>query len=364
VTPAVKAAVVGVAAVALCAPMLPVLILTASAPSAGAGASAITYATNVTLNVDALPDHARGWATWLLAGGTRCPDVKAPLLAAQIDQESGWNPAKVTARAAGGDAKGLAQLTDIQWQSWGADADANGTSSPLDPPDAITALAKAMCELTAWTTAGVDDKVLTGDVLDLALAAYTCGRPCVLAAGGVPAAGYAHDYPSLVRSRIAKYSLGPLVTGGWTRPLPVGKYVVGSPFGPRDGRLHAGVDLMVPTGTPVYAAADGVILQAECDSAYCDRPGNPGLPGCGNMVDVQHAGGIATRYCHLVAFAPGIQGARGLQVRAGQLIGLSGSTGHSSGPHLHYEVHLHAPPVNNDTAVDPVVFMRAIGLPL
>jgi murein DD-endopeptidase MepM/ murein hydrolase activator NlpD len=355
VTPGVKVALTGAVLLAACAPLLPVVALTASAPASGTSITAAIAGSTVQLNVDALPVHARGWAIWLLSAGSRCPEITAPLLAAQIDQESGWNATKVTPLSAadGGDARGLAQLND-------------GTNSPRDPPDAITALGKGMCELAAWAKRNADSKLIKGEILDLALAAWACGTQCVLTAGGVPAAGYGHDYPPLVRSRVGKYSLGPIVTGGWTRPLAPGSYSVGGGFGaPREnGRRHAGVDLMTPTGKPVYATADGVILQAECDSAYCDRPGNPNLPGCGNIVDIQHANGIVTRYCHLVSFAPGIAGARGLHVRAGQIIGLSGSTGHSSGPHLHFEVHLNAPPANSANAVDPEVFFAGIGLRL
>ena len=81
--------------------------------------------------------------------------------------------------------------------------------------------------------------------------------------------------------------------------------------------------------------------------------------GCGWYVDIDHVGGIVTRYCHQLV-QPYVH--VGQHVAAGQVIGVVGSSGHSSGPHLHFEVHLgdHTPA----TAVDPIAFMAAAGAPL
>jgi murein DD-endopeptidase MepM/ murein hydrolase activator NlpD len=92
----------------------------------------------------------------------------------------------------------------------------------------------------------------------------------------------------------------------------------------------------------------------------CDRDGDPNLTqGCGWYVDIDHAGGVVTRYCHQLV-QPYVH--VGQQVAAGEVIGISGSSGHSSGPHLHFEVHLgdHS----SRTAVDPVPFMASVGAPL
>ncbi|MEU7802644.1 M23 family metallopeptidase [Micromonospora arborensis] len=147
-------------------------------------------------------------------------------------------------------------------------------------------------------------------------------------------------------------------TGEWRLPLPEGSYDFGSPFGMRGQSLHRGVDLIADTGTPVFAAATGTVISAECTSAYCDRPGSPSLPGCGLAIEIQHAGGIGTTYCHLVSARVG----PGQRVAAGEEIGRVGSTGHSSGPHLHFQVHRPAPPISNDTAVDPVPFLADLGV--
>lgn len=99
--------------------------------------------------------------------------------------------------------------------------------------------------------------------------------------------------------------------------------------------MHAGVDIPGPTGTPIYATADGVVSNA-------DRQG-----GYGNMVEINHGKGIATRYGHLSR----ILVANGVRVVRGQMIGHMGSTGRSTGPHLHYEVRM------DGRAVNPVPFM-------
>lgn len=88
------------------------------------------------------------------------------------------------------------------------------------------------------------------------------------------------------------------------------------------GRMHSGTDLAAPYGSPVYAVADGVV-------SFVGPHG-----GHGNYIRLEHGGAIGTGYGHLSRFA--VQ--QGLRVRAGQVIGYVGSTGLSTGPHLHYEV--------------------------
>jgi murein DD-endopeptidase MepM/ murein hydrolase activator NlpD len=163
---------------------------------------------------------------------------------------------------------------------------------------------------------------------------------------------------------------GQVTAGGFTQPVVA---AIGSPFGPRDGRLHAGVDLMAARGTPIRAAADGVVVESHCDAATsavwsCDRDGRTvdggGVtPGCGWMVDVR-SGTTETRYCHM-GRQPSVH--VGDHVAAGQTLGYVGSSGHSSGPHLHFEVHTglsSGDRAGNSNAIDPVPFMRDRGAPL
>jgi murein DD-endopeptidase MepM/ murein hydrolase activator NlpD len=102
-------------------------------------------------------------------------------------------------------------------------------------------------------------------------------------------------------------------------------------------RNHAGIDLASPTGTPVYATADGLVSKAEAFSSY------------GNYIAIEHGGEMQTRYAHLSGYAV----SAGQRVTKGQLIGYVGSTGRSTGPHLHYEVRV------SGEAVDPRPYMLA-----
>jgi murein DD-endopeptidase MepM/ murein hydrolase activator NlpD len=102
-------------------------------------------------------------------------------------------------------------------------------------------------------------------------------------------------------------------------------------FGPRTF-MHEGIDLAVPIGTPVHAAADGFIENAGPNAGY------------GNYVRIDHGDGLATAYGHLSRFAPGIK--PGVHVARGELVAFSGSTGRSTGPHLHFEVLTDGEPVD------------------
>jgi murein DD-endopeptidase MepM/ murein hydrolase activator NlpD len=124
---------------------------------------------------------------------------------------------------------------------------------------------------------------------------------------------------------------------------------------------HDGVDLAATRGTPILAAAAGTVIRVVCNvsAGSCDVDGNRNLGGCGWYAEVQHAGGIVTRYCHMVR-RPLVE--VGQAVRKGQLLGNVGTSGSSSGPHLHFEVHVNAAPANHANAVDPIAFLRARGV--
>jgi hypothetical protein len=312
------------------------------------------------LNVDAIPSHARHLAAWVVRAGSICPQITAPMIAAQIDLESSWDADAVAHNPPdnGGDAIGITQFQRGTWATWGDDYDQNGRNAPEDPQDAIYAMGQLMCDLVAWADRNLGTGLLAGDPIDIAWAGYFCGRGCVLDAGGVSAAGLAHDYPQQVRSRIGKYTLAAPGSGTWRLPLPADSYHLVSRFRPPSRPSHDGIDLAAPTGTPIYAAAAGVVLAAGCDSPYCDRPGNPNLSGCGLLINVNHGGGLATRYCHAVRLAV----TAGARVQAGQLIAWVGSTGHSSGPHLHFEVHREAPPLTENNAIEPLSYMDSVGI--
>lgn len=115
---------------------------------------------------------------------------------------------------------------------------------------------------------------------------------------------------------------------------PVSGPVV-SGYGMRWGRMHEGIDISASSGTPIVAAAAGTVIHAGW------------LGGYGNLVVVDHGSGLATAYAH----ASSILVSLGQQVSQGQTIALVGSTGNSSGPHLHFEVRV------NGTAVDPLGYL-------
>ena len=160
-------------------------------------------------------------------------------------------------------------------------------------------------------------------------------------------------------------ALSTVAASGWTVPLHA---AVGSGYGPRAGRLHAGVDLSVPRYTVIRAASAGQVVWADCDpsTGNCDIDGSPSTQGCGWYVDLVHAGGYGTRYCHMIR-RPDVS--KGDTVHAGQRIGLVGTSGHSSGPHLHFQTHQGVCAgsrcdLSNANSTDPVPFMRHRGAAL
>jgi murein DD-endopeptidase MepM/ murein hydrolase activator NlpD len=108
-----------------------------------------------------------------------------------------------------------------------------------------------------------------------------------------------------------------------------------SPFGPRWGSFHSGIDIGVPTGTPIHAAAAGDVIYCGWESGY------------GNLVVLDNGGNLATAYAHQSAIAVTC----GQHVDQGQVIGYVGCTGHCFGPHLHFEVRI------NGQAVDPLGYL-------
>ncbi|SCL66941.1 M23 family metallopeptidase [Micromonospora chersina] len=153
-----------------------------------------------------------------------------------------------------------------------------------------------------------------------------------------------------------------IAASGWTAPLPGG---VVSGFRTTERPSHNGVDLAADKRTEIHAASAGRVLVARCDpdrsgKRDCDRDGWPGKGGCGWFVDILHAGGYITRYCHMIERPRVVPGQ---SVEAGDLIGLSGTSGNSSGPHLHFEVHVDSDRSSRG-AINPVPFMRERGAPV
>jgi murein DD-endopeptidase MepM/ murein hydrolase activator NlpD len=109
----------------------------------------------------------------------------------------------------------------------------------------------------------------------------------------------------------------------------------GNPFGGGSSEFHPGQDIAAPRGTPVFATADGIVIKADWQNGY------------GQTVVIDHGNGLTTRYGHLSK----IEVTQGQEIKRGEELGQVGSTGRSTGPHLHYEVRI------SDVAVSPLHYL-------
>lgn len=145
--------------------------------------------------------------------------------------------------------------------------------------------------------------------------------------------GHRADYMDVVESEFLSTQVRRALL---PQNTPLSEGFVGSSYGMRTDpftgqvAMHAGVDFAAPTGTPIYAAAGGVVTSAEMNPVY------------GNTVEVDHGNDLRTRYAH----ASKIVVRSGDIVKRGQKLAEVGSTGRSTGPHLHFEVHLKGAPQN------------------
>jgi murein DD-endopeptidase MepM/ murein hydrolase activator NlpD len=135
----------------------------------------------------------------------------------------------------------------------------------------------------------------------------------------------------------------------WAKP--VGGYALSATYGKGGGmwaHKHSGQDFAVPVGTPVKSAAAGIVVKAGPNG------GGDG-PAYGNAIVVKHADRTYSQYAHLSR----VQAKPGQRVAAGQQIALSGNTGNSSGPHLHFEIRTSA---SYGSSVNPVAYLRSVGV--
>jgi murein DD-endopeptidase MepM/ murein hydrolase activator NlpD len=146
------------------------------------------------------------------------------------------------------------------------------------------------------------------------------------------------ELPPLAAASIYLPELAPTMTGY----LWPAQGVLSSGYGWRWGRMHHGIDIAGPIGTPILAAASGVVITAEWHTG-----------GYGNLVEIEHSDGSITLYAHNNRILVNA----GDQVEGGQLIAEMGSTGFSTGPHLHFEVHL-----PEQGSVNPLAYLPESGL--
>jgi murein DD-endopeptidase MepM/ murein hydrolase activator NlpD len=299
------------------------------------GVPALPWTKGTNPQQDATSRIDSSYLPWLRKAAAQCTVLTPSLLAAQIDQLSGWDDD--SGQLSGG--RGIAAFTDAQWHTWGKDDDGDGRSTPTDPADAIMALGRQDCALAGKVTDLRTAGTVNGDLVDLTLAARAVGVDAVKEAGRTPA--MAQTYLKEVKALLPRYTsldqeesqdaAGSATGSALGAPLRT-TLTVTSPFGSRKHpltgvtKLHTGVDFAATQGTQVYAAAAGKVVFAAMTSAY------------GNRIVIDHGTvdgkRLETTYSHL----SGLQVAAGQTVAAGTPIGLVGSTGLSTGPHLHFEV--------------------------
>lgn len=132
----------------------------------------------------------------------------------------------------------------------------------------------------------------------------------------------------MVASEAAVIERGTIIPPTYIKPLAGGRFTSG--YGRRWGRMHEGVDWACPVGTTVYASSGGTVIQASYNGGY------------GNNVVISHPDGRLTRYAHNSKLLVSV----GQYVEQGQPIALSGNTGRSTGPHVHFEIYVNGSPVN------------------
>ncbi|MCB1498517.1 MAG: peptidoglycan DD-metalloendopeptidase family protein [Bauldia sp.] len=151
------------------------------------------------------------------------------------------------------------------------------------------------------------------------------------------------DGVELVKAEIARLETLQETASGLPLTTPMSRGSITSRFGMRTDpfrrrpAMHTGIDFRAPTGQPARATAGGKIISAGYNRGY------------GNMVEIDHGNGLTTRFAHLSK----IQVKKGQTVAKGDTVGQTGSTGRSTGPHLHYEIRV------NGRAIDPMTFIRA-----
>ncbi|MBB4981963.1 MULTISPECIES: M23 family metallopeptidase [Streptomyces] len=219
----------------------------------------------------------------------------------------------------------------------------------MNPAARITAVALAAAGLGATLVAGAGS----------AFAAEGKAAPAALTVSAAVAAqadAQAH-VAAQVKAAVAKAAAVKATpvkavkkaTPAWVKPVTT--YALSASFnqgGAMWAHKHSGQDFAVPVGTPVKAASAGTVVKAGPNG------GGDG-PAYGNAIVIKHANGTYSQYAHLSKIQVNI----GQKVGAGQQIALSGNTGNSSGPHLHFEIRTTP---NYGSAVNPMAFLRAHGV--
>jgi len=146
----------------------------------------------------------------VLKAGSICPEITPPLIAAQIEAESNWNPNA----GSGAGAQGMAQFMPGTWASAGKDGDGDGKADILNPKDAIYSQGAYMCSLASEVKERISAGKLKGDVAQLALAAYNAGMGAVDAAGGIPPSAGTQKHGPTITDAVARHTAAASAGGG------------------------------------------------------------------------------------------------------------------------------------------------------
>jgi murein DD-endopeptidase MepM/ murein hydrolase activator NlpD len=269
------------------------------------------------------------YAALVTHAGSLCPAISPALLAAQIEQESGWQPDAVSSAGA----VGIAQFMPGTWRAVGRDYDGDGSADATNPADAIPAQGRYMCDLSNQVQAAIAAGKVHGDPTRLTLAAYNAGFGAVLDAHGMPAFPETQAYVATIVAHLDKYTDSSGINtsgagaGAVTWPVPVSVIdsdnygVAGSHWA---SGHHTGDDFPAPCGTPAFAVTAGVV-DLRTDQPWAGAA----------LVTVTAGDGTQTWYAHLQR----IDVTPGQSVAAGSSVGAVGDLGNAYGCHLHLEVH-------------------------
>ncbi|WP_194021787.1 peptidoglycan DD-metalloendopeptidase family protein [Nodosilinea sp. LEGE 07298] len=221
-----------------------------------------------------------------------------------------------------------AQTTDTQWTV---------TDVAKDQPQAVAALGPSLdptVETPEQPAQAAPVQLESDAIPSQLLAAAPLGADAYRVAPNMPVGQTVTPNMPMMPGADQFLPEAPSLSNGFVWPTQ-GTFTSG--YGWRWGRMHRGIDIAGPVGTPIVAAATGVVVRSGWNSG-----------GYGNLVDIRHADGSMTRYAHNSRLLV----REGQQVRQGQQISEMGSTGYSTGPHLHFEIH---PP--NSGAVNPMAYL-------
>lgn len=308
----------------------------------------------------------------IMKAAAQCDELSPGLMAAQVWAESNWN-ANATSSVG---AQGIAQFMPSTWATYGKDGDGDGKADINNPKDSIMGQGNYMChlltkEVPAAKAAHPKENSSYSDE-KIALLMYNGGFSHGIAhpeycndgrpAGTCSPGASAGDYADKILGAVSRFQTTATLamaggSGTWVAPHTG---AITSRYGPRAAPVagastfHRGVDIGAGCNEPYVSATDGVVTFAGLTSG-----------GMG-VITVNHGGGIYTQYQH--SYQDGILVKKGDRVSTGQVIGKVGSSGPSSGCHLHFETHEGVPDgattVFGQGDVNPEPFMAAHGAPL